>query len=69
MAKSIVCPLCGESNYYAYQSYNGDGRNGKTEYHCNECELDFFEGDEYKNVFTPMNGIIMIETIQTKSGN
>lgn len=69
MAKTIICPYCGHSDYYAYQPYKGDGRNGKTEYHCNECETDFFEGDEYENKVTQMNGFVMIEMVQTKSGN
>lgn len=69
MAKTIICPCCGHSDYYAYQPYKGDGRNGKTEYHCNECETDFFEGDEYENKFTQMDGYMIVEMVQTKSGN
>lgn len=66
MAKVVKCPLCGSTDNYAYRNYAGDGRNGKTEYHCNECELDFFEGDKYENKFHREGGVLFIETVQVK---
>lgn len=44
--KEVKCPLCGSSNTRAYLPYEGDERMGKTEYHCEECELDFFVDKE-----------------------